>query len=132
MVDRGGGRDDSGQAGPEPSPGGVGSIDELLLALSHRRRRLVLYALPEDDATSLESLARDVAACEFDCATDAVASDEFQPVLADLSHTQLPRLDRIGLVEYDRAAGTVGREQWPEPLDVVLEWCRDREPVLRE
>lgn len=77
-------------------------LDATLDLLSNQRRRYVLYHLREQsDPVSLEELADRVVSWERDQSADRAQ------VLADLHHSQLPRLHEAGVVEFDAEDGYV-------------------------
>ncbi|TYL35996.1 hypothetical protein CV102_24915 [Natronococcus pandeyae] len=107
-----------------PAVGGQRSpIDELLSALSHRRRRDVLYALSENEVTDVDSLATTIAAREADLPPEQIDDDEREPVLIDLYHNHLPKLADHNLVEYDSRSGAVRWTPLSDDLEQILECC---------
>lgn len=103
------------------------SIDELLSALCHQRRRDVLYYLSENEVADVESLATTIAAREADLPSEQITTDEREPVLIDLYHNHLPKLADRKLVEYDSRSGAV---RWTSPtgdLEHILECCHELE-----
>ncbi|MXR41597.1 ArsR family transcriptional regulator [Halobaculum sp. WSA2] len=98
--------------------------DALYRAFASRQRRRLLAMLRDvgRDGTSVDELA--TLLCGYD-ATDASTmgtADDRDRLLAALTHVHLPHLDDVGLVEYDRTAGTVA----PRPLDPGVEDLLDR------
>lgn len=79
------------------------SLDDVFDVLSDRRRRYVLYCLHQHDRpVTVDTLARWIAALEAESPPEAVATDDVQRIVTDLSHSQLPRLADIPLINYDR------------------------------
>lgn len=99
--------------------------DDVLAALAHRHRRIVLSVLAEHEGTMTRA----------DLATEAIdrehdVPDEGQPtltaseLLVQLHHVHLPKLHQAGLVSYDAAEGTASYEghptlegEWHDHLD---------------
>ncbi|WP_276282130.1 DUF7344 domain-containing protein [Halorussus caseinilyticus] len=86
------------------------TLDATLDLLSNRRRRYVLYYLREQGgAVTLDELAEQVATWEREVDDHASPSSppsvndapDFERVLADLYHSQLPRLEDADAVTFD-------------------------------
>ena len=106
------------------------SKGELFEALSNRRRRETLrYLLQLDDETTTTKgeVARHIAAREADKHVDEVSADERKRVYIALHQTHLPKLDDIGLVDYDSSQGDVRRSAACEGLDAHLDLETDAE-----
>ncbi len=98
------------------------ALDATLDLLSDKRRRYVLYSLREQSgAMPVEELAEQIASWE--------ESDvDTQRVLADLYHSQLPRLDEAGAVAFDADEGYVTLiENNDMPLATYLDIAADEE-----
>ena len=79
------------------------SESERHLLLSAERRRIALSVLEDRaDPMDLEALAAAVAARADDDGEDAV-----DRTMIDLHHSHLPRMDDLGVVDYDRDSGEV-------------------------
>lgn len=84
--------------------------------LSSSRRRYVLFYLRQaDDPVELNSLAEQVASWENDLPVEELSDQQRKRVYVSLYQTHIPKLDSIGLVEYDQQSGLV------EPTDRALE-----------
>jgi DNA-binding transcriptional ArsR family regulator len=92
------------------------ALDATLDLLSDRRRRYVLYSLREQSgATPVEELAEQITSWEEGDA-------DTQRILADLYHSQLPRLDEAGAVAFDADEGYVTlTENNDLPLEAYLD-----------
>ncbi|WP_256299236.1 DUF7344 domain-containing protein [Haloarchaeobius salinus] len=92
-----------------PPEGGGPSKGELFEALSNDRRRETLRYLlrQEDGKTTKGEVARHIAAHETGKPTEQVTSDERKRVYIALHQTHLPKLDDLGLVEYDSSQGAL-------------------------
>jgi len=80
---------------------------ELFEVLQNDRRRAVLECLRADGAAPVTDLTGRVAAKEGDAEPEAVPEQRRKSVYVSLYQNHLPKLDRTGLVEYDRDDGTV-------------------------
>ncbi|MEY7850499.1 hypothetical protein AB7C87_15025 [Natrarchaeobius sp. A-rgal3] len=92
-------------------------FDEILLLLSHHRRRDVLYYLSEHDLASVERLATEIVANERHCHPDDVTPADRESITIDLYQSHLPKLTDHRVVEFDRRSGAV---RWNEPPDDVV------------
>lgn len=82
--------------------------DVIFDVLSSSRRRYVLYYLSQrDDPIELPELAREVAAWEMETAVEDLSPQERKRVYVSLYQTHVPKLDEVGLVEYDQDSGEV-------------------------
>jgi DNA-binding transcriptional ArsR family regulator len=104
------------------------ALDATLDLLSNRRRRYVLYYLREQGETvALEELAEQVASWESD--TGDIVDDE--RVLADLYHSQLPRLEEADIVTFDPEEGYVTLADCDEkPISEYLDLAAREENVV--
>lgn len=97
------------------------STDETLRLLAHERRRKALQHLSQaEEATTVDSLAERVAAETDPDHDDGVVKS----VETDLHHVHLPKMDEVGVVDYDARSGTVRYRPRPtveELLDAVAE-----------
>ncbi|WP_137283326.1 DUF7344 domain-containing protein [Halorussus salinisoli] len=103
------------------------TIDDVSAAfdlLRDARRRGVLYALERNGRTSVEELARRIAAWQSD---DRDETDS-QSVEISLIHSHLPKLAAADAVEYDREDGTVELADRGAELGPLLRCTREREP----
>ena len=89
-------------------------------ALTHKRRRYLLYTLFEADAWSVADLARKVAAWENDVPEDAVDQAEIEKVYASLYHAHIPKLVDLGILDFDRREERIRRGPGAEQtLDIL-------------
>lgn len=95
-------------------------LNRIFAALSHRRRRYVLYYLRDHGQASLDNLAIQVAAWEQDLSIHEVATEDVDQVLTSLRHSHLLKLEDYGLVEYDRRTNTVSYTHPPSSLEEAL------------
>lgn len=94
---------------------------EVFDILSNRRRRYALYALADDDAATIGSLAEQIAAWENDCTIDDITSTERKRVYTALQQSHLPKLERMGLIHFDQETGRVRPTDTVEEMDIYLE-----------
>ncbi|UPV74340.1 hypothetical protein M0R89_17625 [Halorussus limi] len=101
------------------------ALDATLDILSNQRRRYVLYSLrKQGGAMSVEELADQIVSWENDDA-------DRQRVLADLYHSQLPRLDEAGAVAFDADESYVALTEADEmPLAEYLDLAAAEENVV--
>jgi hypothetical protein len=76
--------------------------------LSSPRRRYVLYYLRETGETvALNDLAEHVAAWENETEVDQLSDQERKRVYVSLYQTHIPKLDSVGIIDYDQQSGMV-------------------------
>lgn len=73
-------------------------FDVLFEVLSNRYRRLVLHRLEEDETVGVDELAREV---------DVFVDADPPRITTRLHHVHLPKMDRIGILDYDPRTKTV-------------------------
>ncbi|MDS0222839.1 hypothetical protein NDI54_15950 [Haloarcula sp. S1AR25-5A] len=84
------------------------SLDVIFEILKNSRRREVLHFLRErDEQVSLGELAEHVAAIENDTTTDALTSSERKRVYVGLYQCHLPKMDDIGVVDFNQDRGRI-------------------------
>ena len=106
-----GGERDDGQPRPDADPADgrpePPSRAELFDVLHNDRRRAVLECLRADGAAPVADVAERVAAEEGDTDSEGVPEQRRKSVYVSLYQNHLPRLERAGLVAYDRDSGTI-------------------------
>jgi len=76
--------------------------------LSSSRRRYVLFYLRQaDEPVELNDLAEHVAAWENELPVEELSDQQRKRVYVSLYQTHIPKLDSIGLVDYDQESGLV-------------------------
>ncbi|WP_254270992.1 DUF7344 domain-containing protein [Haloarcula marina] len=107
------------------------SLDLIFEILKNSRRREVLHYLrdhEEGERVSLGELAEHVAAIENDTTTEALTSSERKRVYVGLYQCHLPKMDDMGVVEFNQNRGHVelapAAEQLTEYLDRPAESAR--------
>ena len=106
------------------SDGGESYLDRILRALSHPRRRLLLYYLRENDPVDIEDAAAQIAAWERGETPDDVPEEAKGNVLTSLYHGHVPKLTKRGIVDYDQRSGAIRFQDPPEELETLLELAR--------
>lgn len=87
--------------------------DRLFRTLANSRRRRVITVLADVEETSVETLARRVAAREARTDPDDVSEQTVDRVEVSLHHSHLPAMAGIDLLAYDRESDSVSYEGHP-------------------
>lgn len=96
-------------------------MNPVLVALASRRSRLVLATLSNESfAVPVRELATHVAAAVHDTSAVDVGSDEREREHVALVHRELPKLEEVGLVEWDRDDDAVATTDHPALADPNL------------
>lgn len=81
---------------------------EIFDLLKNSRRRKIIHHLREHDGSAtLDELAEHIAADENDTTVRQLSSDQRKRVYIGLYQCHLPKMDTLGVVEYDKNRGTV-------------------------
>ncbi|MBP1921523.1 hypothetical protein J2751_000516 [Halorubrum alkaliphilum] len=115
---------------PDESGRGNDSIstDELFALLSNGRRRHVLEFLSENGGEiKLRELATAIAAEENDLEPVEVNYTQRKRLYTSLYQSHLPRMERSGVIEYDRNSGMVTLGPKAEGFDAYLEVVGENE-----
>lgn len=98
------------------------SKDETFHILQNERRRRVLeYLADSEDPVNMRDIAEQVAAWEHDTTVAQLSSDQRQRVYIALYQSHLPKLDDIGLINYNRSRGIVERTELADQVDRYLD-----------
>ncbi len=98
------------------------SLDVIFEVLKNQRRRYVLRHLEaKAETVSLGDLAEHVAAKENDKSVDAITSDERKRVYVGLYQCHLPKMDDMGIVDFNRDRGRVTLTETASQLDEYLD-----------
>lgn len=100
--------------------GGVTTLEAIFGCLLDPRRRFVLYYLQDHETTTVDELARQVAAWETGVPLEEVDADRHRRIVTELVHTHLPKLAEALFIEYDHRSGSVRYTEPPALLDEVL------------
>lgn len=104
------------------------SKDDMFHILQNERRRRVLQYISGGDTTyEMRSIAEQVAAWEHDTTLQALKSDERQRVYIALYQSHLPKLDDVGLIDYNQSRGIVERKPVVDAVEPYLDPAPDAE-----
>jgi hypothetical protein len=103
------------------------SYDECFDLLSNYRRRCTLHYLEQHEEATISDLSEQVAAWEYEQAPEEVSYDERKRVYTSLQQVHLPRMDEVGVVEFDSDQGTVETGPAAEELDIYLDVVTGRD-----
>lgn len=101
--------------------------DECFDLLSNYRRRCALHYLEQHGEATISDLSEQVAAWEYEISPDDVSYDERKRVYTSLQQVHLPRMDEVGVVEFDSDRGTVETGPAAEELDIYLDVVSGRD-----
>lgn len=106
--------DDTGKAESDGSTGAPSrdeeqlDLDDVFHVLQNERRRRVLQYLEDTDGTvEMRDIAEQIAAWENDTTVENLYSDQRQRVYIALYQSHLPKLDDLGVIEYNQSRGYV-------------------------
>ncbi|UPM42892.1 DUF7344 domain-containing protein [Halocatena salina] len=74
---------------------------------NQRRRRTLQYLIERDNPVTIGALAEHIAALENDTTESALTSRERKRVYVGLYQCHLPKMDDTGVVEFNKARGTI-------------------------
>ncbi|KOX92625.1 DUF7344 domain-containing protein [Haloarcula rubripromontorii] len=104
------------------------SLDVIFEILKNSRRREVLHFLRErDEQVSLGELAEHVAAIENETTTDALTSSERKRVYVGLYQCHLPKMDDIGVVDFNQDRGHITLTEKADDFEKYLDRSEDGE-----
>jgi hypothetical protein len=114
----------------DESDGAELSLDYVFEILKNERRRRVLaYLRSHDERVTLSDLAEHIAALENDTDVASITSSQRKRVYVGLYQCHLPKMDDMGVVDFNQNRGIVERgpnvEQLYEYLDNDAETTRD-------
>lgn len=102
--------------------------DELFELLSNQRRRHILHTLiHEDGSVDIGDLSQEIAAWEDGLAFEEVSSTDRKRVYTALQQSHLPKMDKAGVVQFDRDRGTVEPTPALEDVEIYMDVVRGRE-----
>lgn len=104
------------------------SYDETFDLLSNHRRRYTLHYLKANgESAELGTLSDYVAAWENEIPPNEVSYDQRKRVYTSLQQVHLPRMDKMGVVEFDDRDGVVELTPAAQQLDIYLEVVGQRD-----
>lgn len=97
------------------------SSDSVFELLSSKRRRMVLFYLRQQEGPStVNELAQQIAAMENDVEVDELTSQQQKRVYVSLYQTHLPKLESMGIIDYDQDEGRVELTNRATEIDTYL------------
>lgn len=91
--------------------------------LKNRRRRDILHYLKQNGSEAqVGEMAKQIAAWENDIHVDSVTSKQRKRLYTALYQSHLPKMDDVGILEYNQRRGTVNLTEEGAELDVYLEF----------
>lgn len=114
--------DSTAETGDGPTePVGIEKDDLFHVLQSQRRRRVLNYLRTVEGSVDMRDVAEQIAAWENGKETAAITSEERQRVYIALYQSHLPKLDGMGIVEYDQDRGTIERTDLADEFDPYLD-----------
>lgn len=102
--------------------------DELFEILSNRRRRHILHQLiRERDTLDIGTLSKEIAAWEDGLELHEVSSSDRKRVYTALHQSHLPKMDKAGVIDFDRDRGTVEPTPALEDIEIYMAVVHGRE-----
>ena len=100
------------------------SRDEVFSVLSNRRRRWVVHYLVRDTdgRTDLRTLVDSLSAWEYDRPVEELSWKERKRLYTALRQSHLPKLDDVGIIQYDRSRGHVEMTDAAREAQLYLEY----------
>ncbi|WP_136718332.1 DUF7344 domain-containing protein [Halorientalis salina] len=96
--------------------------DTVFQTLGNRRRRYTLHYLrTQDRPVPIRELSEQLSAWELGKERNTVLPKERKRLYTALHQTHLPKMDRLGIVEYDRNGGVVSLTDHIDQFDVYLD-----------
>ncbi|GAA0522567.1 hypothetical protein SAMN04488066_105114 [Halorubrum aquaticum] len=96
-----------------------GEIFDLLK--NSRRRSIIQYLRAHDGYAELNDVAEHIAADENDITVRELSSDQRKRVYIGLYQCHLPKMDTLGVVEYDKNRGTIELQESVSQLLVYMD-----------
>jgi len=93
-------------------------LDQVFEILKNQRRRYVLQYLDEvEEEVSMSDLAEEIAAWENDKPVSQLSSSERKRVYVGLYQCHLPKMDSMGVVEFNKPRGRIDRGENADVFD---------------
>jgi hypothetical protein len=104
------------------------SEDELFDVLSNQRRRFAVHLLKhEEESLEIGDMAEQIAAWENGIDTAEITGDERKRVYTALQQSHLPKMDRAGVVKFNKNRGVIEPTPALEDVDLYLDVVEGRE-----
>ena len=100
------------------------------LLKNRRRRETIAYLLEHDGSSTLSDLAEHIAALENGIEIVELSSDQRKRVYIGLYQCHLPKLDKAGVIDFDKNRGTVVLN--PSVADQLVPYLQPEQPVAPE
>lgn len=107
------------------SDGGRPPLDRVLEALSRECDRCILYTLMENEVVELDDVIDEVLERESGEPATTASDDVRREIRAKLHHQRLPKLEDLGIVEYDHRNGSVRYRNPPPHFEKFLQLARE-------
>lgn len=102
--------------------------DELFELLSNRRRRHILHTLMRKEETvDIGDLSQQIAAWEDGLEYEEVSSTDRKRVYTALQQSHLPKMDKTGVIEFDRDRGVVEPTPTLENVEIYMDVVHGRD-----
>lgn len=105
------------------------SEDELFDVLANQRRRFAVHLLKreEDDAVAIGDMAEQIAAWENGIDTAEITGNERKRVYTALQQSHLPKMDKAGVIDFNKDRGMVEPTPALTDIDVYMDVVEGRE-----
>jgi len=104
------------------------SDDELYDVLANQRRRFAVHLLKREEETmELGEMAEQIAAWENDINMREVTGNDRKRVYTALQQSHLPKMDKVGVVEFNKDRGVVEPTSTLTDVDVYMDVVEGRE-----
>lgn len=107
--------------------GGRPPLDRVLEGLSRELDRRILYHLADDEPAEFDDLVTAVGGDLSGESPDSIPADVESELRIRLHHVRLPKLERLGIVEYDPRSQAVRFRNPPPRFEEFLELARELE-----
>ena len=101
------------------------------LLKNSRRRSTIQYLREHGGSAELKDIAEHIAAEENDTTVRQLSSDQRKRVYIGLYQCHLPKMDKLGVVEYDKNRGTIELQESVTQLLQYIEAAEEKEGVER-
>lgn len=102
--------------------------DELYDVLANQRRRFAVHLLKREEKTmEIGEMAEQIAAWENDVDTAEITGSDRKRVYTALQQSHLPKMDRAGVVEFNKNRGMVEPTEALQNIDLYMDVVEGRE-----
>lgn len=104
------------------------SEDELFDVLSNQRRRFAVHLLKrEEGSLEIGDMAEQIAAWENGIETKEITGSDRKRVYTALQQSHLPKMDRAGVIEFNKSRGVIEATPAIEDVDLYLDVVEGKE-----